>query len=388
MNRKGSMAVVVIVLVVLIVIILGVWYLGSNNNANTSTTGGTSSTTTSASSKTQSISALIGGTIELGDGSSVIVPAGMLKQDEVITLSEVSQLPDVLPNKSLSKVGNGLMLKFSIPAYFNGTQIHATTTSGLEFVINMGNNNQGLSGSAPISWVANSSGNNLLGANGSYSTSTNEATIYVGADYLGIVSSTEEVDVGMINFAVGPSQNLITDEINTSTVSPTAQTSPSTTEAAKEQRDSIRVSDLATLHSTMMLYLADVSNPKLGCTDTKTIYASSPITPPSGWKAGAHMGSTAVNGTGWIPIDFNAISSGAPIGKLPIDPLNDPGHHLVYLFACNPIANTYEIDAVMESQQYNKGGSTDMVSTDGGNDQSIYEVGTDLTLIPNNFWTQ
>jgi len=98
------------------------------------------------------------------------------------------------------------------------------------------------------------------------------------------------------------------------------------------------------------------------------------------------MGNTAVDGNGWIPVDFDQISSGAPLVQLPVDPVNDPSQHLVYLFACNATAHTYEIDAVMASQEYGKGGARDVVSTDGGNDPNVYEIGSDKTLIPGNFW--
>jgi len=162
-------------------------------------------------------------------------------------------------------------------------------------------------------------------------------------------------------------------------------------ETAAQGRDSNRINDLATLKASLNLYMADVVQPNL-CSNSKTIYASAPITPPAGWTAGANMGNTAVNGTGWLPVNFASISSGAPIGKLPVDPVNNAGQHLVYLYACNPTANngygTYELDAVMESQKFSRGGSSDIESTDGGNDPNVYEQGTDLTIIPNNFWSQ
>src|SRR5208282_2786631 len=33
--------------------------------------------------------------------------------------------------------------------------------------------------------------------------------------------------------------------------------------------------------------------------------------------------SRLVSGSGWIPVNLNAISSGAPIGSLPVDPTNN-----------------------------------------------------------------
>jgi hypothetical protein len=177
-------------------------------------------------------------------------------------------------------------------------------------------------------------------------------------------------------------------DISPITASSALQSPAASDESGKEAHDGLRIQDMATLKAVMNLYLEDMVQPDFSCGDGKTIYASAPITPPSGWKAGANMGNTAVDGNGWIPINFDSISSGAPISRLPIDPVNDSSQHLVYLFACNAAAHTYEIDAVMESQEYGSRGLRDVVSTDGGNDPNVYEIGNDKTLIPDIFWQQ
>jgi len=173
---------------------------------------------------------------------------------------------------------------------------------------------------------------------------------------------------------------------------PIGQTNPLTTfndpELLKQTRDSQRISDLSTLKSLVQLYLADVSVPKLGCADVKTVYSSAKIEPPSGWKAGANMGGGHVDGTGWLPIDFTKISSGAPLKELLIDPVNDSNQHLVYLFACDPKTYSYEFNAVFESGKFNRNGESDLVSTDSGNNPDVYEIGSNLKLLPADFWEQ
>ncbi len=141
--------------------------------------------------------------------------------------------------------------------------------------------------------------------------------------------------------------------------------------------DPKRISDLGSIYSSVSLYLATASNPFL-CTDNKTVYASKNIFVPSGWRAGAHMSSTAIDGTGWIPVDFTKIPGGSPLSKLPVD-----ANHF-YLFVCDPQTKTFELDSIMEKYFYLQPG--DKTSTDGGDDPEIYELGTNLHLIPKGFW--
>ena len=158
-------------------------------------------------------------------------------------------------------------------------------------------------------------------------------------------------------------------------------------ENAEESRDLKRISDLSTLQAEIGLYIQDTAHPDI-CVNTRTIYASAPIVAPSGWVDGGSMGNTKTDGTGWLPVDIATIASPAPMARLPVDPVNNGSEHLVYLYACDPVAGTYELDAVMESIKYGRAGAYDAVATDGGNDPNAYELGTDKTLIPDNFWAQ
>lgn len=157
-------------------------------------------------------------------------------------------------------------------------------------------------------------------------------------------------------------------------------------ELLKQSRDSNRISDLATIKSAISLYLVDVSNPSLGTTTPATCYvhASSGVTSAScgnrfsNTTATSSRSSRAVDGNGWIPVNFSAISSGSPISVLPVDPVNNS----TYYYAYAPGSNlTFEINANMESTKYsNGGGSSDVESSDGGNSPDLYEVGTDPGL--------
>ncbi len=165
-------------------------------------------------------------------------------------------------------------------------------------------------------------------------------------------------------------------------------------ELLRQARDSNRVSDFATLKSAIGLYSADVATSTWlcggGCSSTSTIFVSGNSSIPAttftsssaaGWGffGGETTGNTSasrlVNGTGWLPINFSVISSGAPIGSLPVDPVNSGNFFYTFVGA----QTTYKLAAKMESIKYGYGGSNDVVSTDGGNSTTTYEQGTNIT---------
>ena len=63
----------------------------------------------------QTISAPNGGTITLPDGSSVTIPANALPGDQVVTLTELSTLPQQPPNQLVFGVGPSLVVDFATP---------------------------------------------------------------------------------------------------------------------------------------------------------------------------------------------------------------------------------------------------------------------------------
>lgn len=157
-----------------------------------------------------------------------------------------------------------------------------------------------------------------------------------------------------------------------------------------QARDSNRSSDLSTLSSALALYLADQAVPLLGTsTICNTWTGFNCSTRYSGSPTSTVNGSRAIDGTGWVPVNFTAISSGAPIGTLPVDPTNSG--LLFYAYkpgpvtgagACdnntagiNPRCTVYKLTGVMESAKF-----IGLMSTDGGTSTSTYEIGTRLDL--------
>jgi len=149
----------------------------------------------------------------------------------------------------------------------------------------------------------------------------------------------------------------------------------------RQARDSNRISDFATLKSALSLYLADVSSPTLAG-NSSTCYFHGSSTAVGSGCGGRYTTATTnsttslknVTGTGWIPVNFSAISSGAPISVEPVDPINNNTNY--YSYAADTTNQTFELDAKMESTRYQTGGSSDVESTDGGSSSTIYEVGT------------
>jgi len=147
-------------------------------------------------------------------------------------------------------------------------------------------------------------------------------------------------------------------------------------ELVKQGRDSTRLSDLAALHSALALYLSDVATASLGsCSGTAarcTAAGTSPMSPRSTCTVSS---STAVNGTGWVDVNFNQVDSGSPLAREPIDPVNNTTYF--YSYGCDNTAKTYELDAIMESQKYSTGGGGDVESNskDGGSNNAAYEIG-------------
>src|SRR6185369_15581327 len=113
-----------------------------------------------------------------------------------------------------------------------------------------------------------------------------------------------------------------------------------------QARDANRTSDLSTLKTAISLFQVDEPNVAIGTVGM--CYESLPnavfwtpdqagawgaTTTCAAWftteSAGAGVTPSttprAINGTGWIPVDFTQISSGAPIGTVPIDPISVPG---------------------------------------------------------------
>lgn len=134
-------------------------------------------------------------------------------------------------------------------------------------------------------------------------------------------------------------------------------------------RDSRRMSDLNSIKSAVGLYLATVTGP------TFTAGPFSNIGTDCYSLSGTctERTSLAVNGSGWVAIDFTSITIGTPLSALPQDPVNNTSYH--YAYKGNNTDKTLEINTILESTKYSP-----LMSSDGGNSTSYYEVGSEPGL--------
>lgn len=155
-----------------------------------------------------------------------------------------------------------------------------------------------------------------------------------------------------------------------------------------QARDTQRISDLGTLKSAIALYLATVADPQMAPQTSGNFCGTNFWGTVSGancyFTTGCGSQSTqysrAIDGSGWVPIDFTDIPDGSPISALPIDPILPNTSTYSYTYQCDNVAKRFEINANMESIRYSFGGENDMESTDGGNNDNVYEVGNDPGL--------
>jgi hypothetical protein len=127
----------------------------------------------------------------------------------------------------------------------------------------------------------------------------------------------------------------------------------------EKSRDARRASDLNQLVNATNLYLAD--NKNFDHLKTAEVYSSL-------------NKETSLTANGWLPLNFQSISSGTPLTRLPIDPLNNATHY--YRFGVDVVNKTFELDGVLES-----GENAGQMANDGGNNPMRYELGTDLTIL-------
>lgn len=192
-------------------------------------------------------------------------------------------------------------------------------------------------------------------------------------------------------------------------------------EILAKSRDSQRISDLATLKGAMQLYLTDGTVSLTNCvasggtvpiseSDAATlakVYASLDEAPNAAFT-NHYMVIGASNrqkndSTGWVPVNFSSVTSGAPIEKLPIDPSADTAASSTadiaagkyYRFACysNGGKFEYEFDAGLESAAWgsaatgvgnkgaNDGGNANTTGGTASGSNNRYEVGNNLGIL-------
>lgn len=191
-------------------------------------------------------------------------------------------------------------------------------------------------------------------------------------------------------------------------------------ETLKKSRDAQRISDLNTIKTAMGIYTTSTTTVYLagsasnaGCKTGGSggtygagskIYYSYPSDGKGASISDATLdtgsgsvpapvqvvtaNSSLIDGTGWLPVNFETLTSGSPISNLPVDPVNTvtaaatvAQADLVYRYACNSTSLTYEVDARLESTEYTSAQANDKHGTDGGNNSGLYEVGTNLKIL-------
>ncbi|MBI5220504.1 MAG: prepilin-type N-terminal cleavage/methylation domain-containing protein [Candidatus Liptonbacteria bacterium] len=151
-------------------------------------------------------------------------------------------------------------------------------------------------------------------------------------------------------------------------------------ERLKETRDSRRIQELETLAKAISLYISDVISPDIGAVGTCYAHSNSSVVCANRFTGGGIAAATSsinYDGTGWLPIDFAAMSS-PPIQNLPTDPMNNTAYF--YAYKPNPGTNSFELNTKLESRKYSQGGNGDLESSDGGDDPNLYEIGNNLNL--------
>lgn len=108
-------------------------------------------------------------------------------------------------------------------------------------------------------------------------------------------------------------------------------------ELFREARDRQRIADLAELKKAVALYVASTAKPDL---DSRGNCAS---------EYKSTDGSTDIDGTGWLPVNFNEIPGGSILKSLPTDPINNSSHF--YSYKCNERDSTFELKSIMESKK-------------------------------------
>jgi prepilin-type N-terminal cleavage/methylation domain-containing protein len=156
-------------------------------------------------------------------------------------------------------------------------------------------------------------------------------------------------------------------------------------ELLKQSRDSVRISDADTIRKSLELYIHDSGGTLPG--DPALCYASVSVALPGGcniFKGGQTATSSAtprsIDGTGWIALAFDKITSGSPLEILPLDPLNTADYY--YAFATNG-NGSWELGVnQMESTRYRRGGENDIVSRSSysGSNPQAYVIGSSANL--------
>lgn len=179
-------------------------------------------------------------------------------------------------------------------------------------------------------------------------------------------------------------------------------------EVFSRSRDSQRIANLKMLKNLISWYVAsgnsDMDGPKRRgtCVDEErpTVYVSIPSDSgqelpdlPDGWTW-AQVNSVELkktNGLGWLPLDLEKYA-GRFRDNLVVDPINiadtfDGRKNFFYVYVCRNNDKKFQLATKLESLYYGvdyfgSGGKNDAAFKDGGKFAGLFEMGTDLNLLP------
>ncbi len=148
-------------------------------------------------------------------------------------------------------------------------------------------------------------------------------------------------------------------------------------------RDASRMADLKSLNGAIAMYQGEALG-SLGSTSTVYVSLADASSTcgswglpslPSGWTYQCAPSSTyqAVSGAGWIPLHFAALSTGSPLSRLPVDPVNVTTSFHYYTYVTN--GSQWQLSANMESSHY-------LAQETAQTGDAIYYAGTNLSLAP------
>ena len=143
-----------------------------------------------------------------------------------------------------------------------------------------------------------------------------------------------------------------------------------------QARDSQRIADLDSLRTALVFYLSTFGSPVLGTNQTCYVFSETLASVDAtcaggvGGAANAHASSTtagvvrssrAVDGNGWVPVNFGDITGGSPLPLLPVDPVNNASSTdvtpagLFYVYIPDNTNRTFELNANLESTRFTSG---------------------------------
>ena len=136
-------------------------------------------------------------------------------------------------------------------------------------------------------------------------------------------------------------------------------------ELTKRGRDAARLTDLANLQQAINVAAQEATS------SGAAILCSGVSAPCSANSNDGGANTRKSDGTGWVKVNLSSQKS-VSVPTLPADQINNATYRYTY----SSDGDSWEINAVLESAQY-----ADKMTTDGGDSNDVYEVGSNLTLI-------